>query len=209
MMVAHAPPTVAPLQILRPDWETLTQLAFKPSILPDLDACPAPSSLHQFCGATDKLKPAWFWRPNQETVAVILRHKSPNRSYQFWGTNRKTRATDFEAKPEKTVATGFEVKPEKTVWVFRDQTTHKLSTLVLRLNQETCASCLHVRGTDSTWHHPTPDRPAIEYPTCATISDPLHQVSYSCHDPRHCPPCRTCHLHTTRQANTILHMIQR
>jgi hypothetical protein len=45
----------------------------------------------------------------------------------------------------------------------------KPSTLVLRLNQET--------------RH---DRPATEYPTCATILGPLHQVSYSCHDPHRC-----------------------
>jgi hypothetical protein len=50
------------------------------------------------------------------------------------------------------------------------------------------------------------DRSATEYPTCATISDPLHQVSYSCHGPRRCTPCRTYHLHTTRQANVILRM---
>jgi hypothetical protein len=55
-----------------------------------------------------------------------------------------------------------------------------------------------------TKRHP-PDRPAIEYLTCAIISGPLHQVSYSCHNPRRCPSCRTCHLHTLRQANTILH----
>jgi hypothetical protein len=48
------------------------------------------------------------------------------------------------------------------------------------------------------------DHPATEYPTCATIPDPLHQVSYSCHDPRRYTSCRTCHLHTTRQANTII-----
>jgi hypothetical protein len=49
------------------------------------------------------------------------------------------------------------------------------------------------------------DHPAIEYPTCATISDPLHQVFYSCHDLHRCPSYRTCHLHTMRQANVILH----
>jgi hypothetical protein len=49
-----------------------------------------------------------------------------------------------------------------------------------------------------------PDRQATEYPTCATNPDPLHQVSYSCHDPHRCTSCRTCHLHTMRQANTIL-----
>jgi hypothetical protein len=31
------------------------------------------------------------------------------------------------------------------------------------------------------------------------------QVSYSCRDPHRCLPCHTYHLHTTRQANTILH----
>jgi hypothetical protein len=51
--------------------------------------------------------------------------------------------------------------------------------------------------------------PATEYLTCVTILGPLHQVSYSCHDPYRCTPCHTCHLHTTTQANTILQMKQR
>jgi hypothetical protein len=50
-----------------------------------------------------------------------------------------------------------------------------------------------------------PDRSATEYLTCATISGPLHQASYSYHDPHHCLACRTCHLHTMKQANMILH----
>jgi hypothetical protein len=53
------------------------------------------------------------------------------------------------------------------------------------------------------------DRPTTEYPICAIIPDHLHQVSYSYHDPHRCTPCRICHLHTTRQANTILQMKQR
>jgi hypothetical protein len=53
------------------------------------------------------------------------------------------------------------------------------------------------------------DRPTTEYPTYATIPGPLHQISYSCHGPRLYTSCRTYHLHTTRQANTILHMKQR
>jgi hypothetical protein len=53
------------------------------------------------------------------------------------------------------------------------------------------------------------DRSATEYPTCATILGPLHQVSYSCHGPHHCMPCHTCHLHTMSQANVILQMKQR
>jgi hypothetical protein len=79
---------------------------------------------------------------------------------------------------------GFEAKP---------------STLVLRLNQETRAPRLYVHGADRTRHHPT-----TEYPTCVTIPGRLHQVSYSCQDPRRCTPYHTCHLHTTRQANAIL-----
>jgi hypothetical protein len=52
------------------------------------------------------------------------------------------------------------------------------------------------------------DRLATEYPTCVIILDPLHQVSYSFHDPHRCTACRTCHLRTTRQANTIFQMKQ-
>jgi hypothetical protein len=52
------------------------------------------------------------------------------------------------------------------------------------------------------------DRQVTEYSTCATIPDPLQQVSYSCHDSRRCTSCRTCHLHTMRQANTIHQMKQ-
>jgi hypothetical protein len=47
---------------------------------------------------------------------VILRSKSPNHSYRFWGPNRETlHHIDFEAKLEKTVTTGFEAKPLETV----------------------------------------------------------------------------------------------
>jgi hypothetical protein len=81
----------------------------------DLDACPAPTSLRRFCGTTDKLKPAWFWVPNQETVAVILRHKSTNRSHLFWGPNRETVTAGFEAKPLETITIDFKAKSEKTV----------------------------------------------------------------------------------------------
>jgi hypothetical protein len=38
------------------------------------------------------------------------------------------------------------------------------------------------------------------------IPSPLYQTSYSCLDPRHCPPCHICYLHTMRQASVILHM---
>jgi hypothetical protein len=82
--------------ILRPDWKTLAWLASRWSKPPDLDACPAPSSSScRFYGATDKLYPAWFWEPNQEIIVVILRHKSPNRSCQFWGPKWKTCSHQF------------------------------------------------------------------------------------------------------------------
>jgi hypothetical protein len=170
-MVPHAPHVIVPPPVLRPDWETLARLAFKWSKLSDLDAYPTPSSLHQFCGTTDKSKHTWFCDPNQENITVILRLKSPNQNCRFWGPNRETRATGFEAKPEKTVATYFEVKPEKTVRVFWGQTTHKPSTLVLRLNQETRAPRLHVHGADRTQRHPTSRSPG-------------HRVSDLCDHPR-------------------------
>jgi hypothetical protein len=53
------------------------------------------------------------------------------------------------------------------------------------------------------------DRPATEYLTYATILGPVHHVSYSYHDHHRCTSYRTCHLHTTRQANMILQMKQR
>jgi hypothetical protein len=75
--------TVVPPPVFRPDWETLSRLASTPSKLPDLNACPAPTSLSQFCETTNKLKPAWFWGPNQETVAVIFMPNFLNQSCWF------------------------------------------------------------------------------------------------------------------------------
>jgi hypothetical protein len=48
------------------------------------------------------------------------------------------------------------------------------------------------------------DCPTTEYQTCVTIPDHLLQVFYFCHSPHRYTPCRTYHLHTTRQANEIL-----
>jgi hypothetical protein len=64
--------------------------------------------------------------------------------------------------------------------------------MVLRLNQETRAPHHLVHGAD----------------LCLTIPGPLHRVSYSCLISHRCPPGYTCHLHTSRQANTFLHMKQ-
>ncbi len=40
---------------------------------------------------------------------------------------------------------------------------------------------------------------ATKYPTYATIPGPLHQVSYSYHDPHHCPPCAPAHHKTSKR----------
>jgi hypothetical protein len=221
-MVPRAPPVVTPPPVFRPDWETLSRLASMSSKLLDFNACPAPTSLRRFCGATDKPKSTWFWGPNQETVAVILMSKSPNQSCRFWGSNRETlHHLDFEAQlrnhhrfwgqtgknrrhqfwgqtdgnrrsrfwgqTARNRSSGFEAKPltNRRPWFWAS--TKKLALLVSTYQVQI------VHGVTRPL-----DRPATEYPTCATISGPLHQVSYSCHSPHHCTPYRTCHLHTTR-----------
>jgi hypothetical protein len=101
----------------------------------------------------------------------------------FWGPNHKIGAPGFKARPRKP------------------------STLVLKLNKKTHAPRLQVHGTDCTRHHPAFQLPGHLVPDlCLTIPDHLQQVSYFYHDTHRCPLCRTCHLHTTRQENTILHM---
>jgi hypothetical protein len=83
--------------------------------------------------------------------------------------------TGFEIKPPETVTTGFEVKQTKIVWAVLSQTTHKPSTLVLRLNQETRASHLHVHGADRTRCH-------------LTSRSPGHWVPDLCNHPRSSAP---------------------
>jgi hypothetical protein len=98
MIMPRAPPTVTPPPVLRLDWKTLARITSTWSKPLDLDACPALTSLHQLCGAIDKPKPTWFWGPNQETVAMILSPKPPNRSCRFWGSTEKLVDLRFEAK---------------------------------------------------------------------------------------------------------------
>jgi hypothetical protein len=117
----------------------------------------------------------------EKTVTAGFEAKPPETvTTCFEAKPLETVATDFEAKLTKTVAAGFEANLAKTVRVvlrpnhsqtiaigfeaqtdekpfewFLGQTTHKPSTLVLRLNQETCASRLHVHGTYRTRCYPT------------------------------------------------------
>jgi hypothetical protein len=112
--------------VLRPDWETLARLSSRRNKPLDVDAYPTPTSIHRFYDTIDKLKSAWFWDPKQETVAVILRPISLNQSCQFWGPNRETWATGFEAKPGEivlvvlrpnhwqTIDLAFEAKPRNS-----------------------------------------------------------------------------------------------
>jgi hypothetical protein len=126
----------------------------------------------------------------QTTNLSLLGFEAQNKKslWWFWGLNNQTRATGFKAQ------TG---KPVRVVWC---QTTHKLSTLVLRLNQETRASHLHVHGADRTQRHPTFRSPIHRVPDLCDYPRSSAQIFYSCHDPRCYTPCRTWHLHTTRQA---------
>jgi hypothetical protein len=129
--------------------------------------------------------PLVLWH-NQQTIAhLILRPKPRNRHGDFVGQITKPELPVLRSKPGNP------------------------STMVLRLSQETRAPRLLVHGADYTQHHPTSRSSGHQVPDlCLTISDHLHQVSYSFLNPCCCLPCRTCHLHTTRQANTFLHATQ-
>jgi hypothetical protein len=115
----------------------------------------------------------------------VLRPKPKNSSLRFWGQIGRNCPSVFEVKPLTNRRPWFWGSTKK---------------LVLLLSMCTVQNAHGVTRP--------PDRPTTEYPTCAIISVPLHHVSYSCHDPRHCPPCHTFHLHTMRQLNVILHMKQ-
>jgi hypothetical protein len=122
------------------------------------------------------------------------------------GVERKILAagTKFSDTPpaEETIDLGFEAKPGNPKPPVLRPNREKPS------KQEIRAPRLLVHGADRTQHHPTSRSFSHQVPDlCLIIPGPLHQVSYSCHDPHCCPPCHTCLLHTTRQANAILHTI--
>jgi hypothetical protein len=100
------------------NWETLAWLASRRSNPLEFNTCPAPFSSHWFCGATDKLSPGWFWGPNQESVTMILRPKSPNHSCRFGGPIRETRRPWFWGQTKK---------PELLVSLSTVQTAHGVS----------------------------------------------------------------------------------
>jgi hypothetical protein len=197
-MVLRAPPTVMPPPVLMPVWETIVRLAFMRNKPLDLYSCPTSSPSHRFYSVTDKLYPVWFWDTNQETVVVILMLKSSNRCCQFWDPNQKichrfweqirrncrhqfwgqtgenrhhwfwgqikeNYANDFKVKPLTNRLSGFEPTPltNRRPWFW--SSIKKLMLLV--------SSCTVQTAHNATWHL---DRSITEYPTCATIIDPLH-----------------------------------
>jgi hypothetical protein len=155
MMMSHAPPAVAPMPVLMSDWEILVRLAFKRSKPPDLDTCPAPSSLRHFV----------VQLTNRNLLSFEAQTKKL--SWWFWVSNHHTGAVGFEAQTEKPVPLVLRsnrrkssppvLRPNRRIpseW-FWGKTTNKLLTLIYRLNQKSCASRLHVHGTDRTRRHPT------------------------------------------------------
>jgi hypothetical protein len=134
------------------------------------------------CVSHANLPPSILWR-NRQTEAHLILSPKP----------RNCRG-DFKLQIIKPQLPVLRCKPRNP------------STLVFRPNQEIRAHCLLVHGADHTQCHPTSRSIDHRVPDMwLIISGPLHQISYSCHDPCRLPPCRTCHLHTMRQANVILY----
>jgi hypothetical protein len=150
--------------------------------------------------------PPWFWGWTKKPTTGFEVKPGETVATSFDGKLEKTVVTGFETKSVKTVAAGFEVKPLETIATGFEAKPAKIVRVVLRPNHSQTISTCQLQTTHGVTGHL--DRLATEYPTCAIIPSPLHQDSYSYHGPRRCTPCRTCHLHTTRQANTILQMKQ-
>jgi hypothetical protein len=124
----------------------------------------------------------------------VLWHNRQTEACLVLSTKPRNRFANFEAQITKPELPVLRTKPEN------------LTTLVLRLNQEIHAPRLLVHGTDRTRRHPTYRSSGQRVSDlCLIIFDSLHHVFYSCLNHHRCPPCRTYHIHTTRQANTILH----
>jgi hypothetical protein len=155
-----------------------------------------------------------------ETVATDFEAK-PTKTITtgFEAKPARTITAGFEVKPPKTVTTGFEVKSAKTGQVvlrpnhsqpitidfdaqtdekpsqwFWGQTIDKLSTLVLRLNQEIHAPRLHVHRADRTRRHPTYRSPSYwvpdpcDHPQSSAPSLLLLSWSSLLHAMPHLPP---------------------
>jgi hypothetical protein len=148
VMVPHAPPTVAPPPVLRPEWETLVWLASRRSKPLDLDtrhppsvgfvAQPTNQSPLGFEAQTKKLS-RWFWGPNHQTVAtgfeshtgkpepLVLRPNQEKPSPLVLRPNRRKSLPPI-LRPNRRKPSPLILRPNR----------RKPSPLVLRPNQETC-----------------------------------------------------------------------
>jgi hypothetical protein len=99
-MMPHAPPIVAPLLVLRQNWETLALPASRRSKPLDFNACPH----------TIFIRSSVLRRKPTSSSHLVLKVKSRNchddfeaqikkMSWWFWGPNHQTIVTGFEAKP--------------------------------------------------------------------------------------------------------------
>jgi hypothetical protein len=156
--------------------------------------------------------PSILWHTRQTIARLVLRHKpilkSPNRSCWFWRPNRKTWSHRFWSQTRRNHRHRFWAQTiNKPSWWFWGQTTDKLSTLVLRLNQETRTPRLLVHGVNRTQCHPT------SRSSGQRVSDLCDHPRSSALDllllPRFSSLPTMPHLNITRQANTILQMKQR
>jgi hypothetical protein len=156
----------------------------------DFEAKPGETITTSFEAKTEKTVATGFEVKPEKIVAAGFEAKPLETvASAFEAKPLETVAAGFEAKPSETVTTGFEAKSAKTVWVvlrpnysqtvdigfeaqtdeklselFWGQTTHKSSTLVLRINQETRASRLHLHDANRTQCHLTSRSPGHRVP---------------------------------------------
>jgi hypothetical protein len=200
-MMSCAPSTVTPSPVLRQNWEILAWLASPWSKPSNVDTCP-----HTVFILSSVLRSKPINLP-----PLVLRHKPRNRRGDFetqitksstlvLRTKPRNHRGDFGAQITKPSALILRPKPRKASQWFWGQTTDKPSPPVLRLNWKTHTPCLlHVYDVNCTRCHLTSWSSGHWVPDlCMIIPDPPRQVSYSCHDPHHCLPCRTHHLHIMR-----------
>jgi hypothetical protein len=92
---------------------------------------------------------------NQQTVIhLVLRLKPINRHEDFKAQITKPELSVLRPKPGNHKPLVLRLNWEKSSQWFWGQTTDKLLTLILRLNQEICDPHLHVHGVDRTQCHP-------------------------------------------------------
>jgi hypothetical protein len=172
VMMQCAPPVVAPSRVLRQKLGNLSQTCF--TMKQAIGCRRVPShrlhSLISFESQTDKPFPTWVWGPNQETVVVILRPKSPNHRPLFWGPNQARVVVVLRSNHWQTVAIGFEAKLENSCFS---------SPLGVQCVLHTASPDLPIVQPPSTWL--VPDHPWSSAPSLLLLpqSSSLSAMSHS------------------------------